>query len=260
MRAVRYTRFLLSFSRRWLMVVIVAVGIYATLPLATPVMMQVGLEGPARALYTLYAPFCHQFGFRSFFMFGEQAAYPRAITGTTLTPFEAAVVDDPEFLSSYSFYYARYNSGQIPSPPTVEELVATWSPWFQFASKDFIGNAEMGYKNTLCERDVAIYLSIFAGALIFAIPNVRRRLRPVPIWLYLLLGIVPIAIDGFSQLLGYPPFSLWPPRETLPQFRVVTGFLFGMMNAWLALPYLNRSMEQTRLEMELKLRRAGFTP
>lgn len=115
----------------------------------------------------------------------------------------------------------------------------------------------MGYKMTLCGRDITIYLAMFIGGLIYSIPVVRRRLRPVPIWLYLILGIGPIAIDGFSQLLGYPPFSLWPPRETTPYFRGLTGALFGLINVWLGFPYLELSMRDTREQLEAKLARAG---
>ena len=68
----------------------------------------------------------------------------------------------------------------------------------------------------------------------------------------------PIGIDGLSQLLGYPPFNFWPARETLPAFRIVTGVLFGLMNAWLGLPYLELSMRETREQIESKLKRAGF--
>jgi uncharacterized membrane protein len=172
-------------------------------------------------------------------------------------PYEAVVVNEPDFLSSYDFYYRRSNGGEAPPPVTQADLASTFTPWMQFAAKDFIGSESMGYKTTLCARDVAIYLAMFIGVMVYAIPNVRRRLRPAPIWLYLILGIGPIGIDGVSQLLSYPPFNFWPPRETLPAFRLVTGALFGLMNIWLALPYLDESMRETRLSVEAKLRRAG---
>jgi uncharacterized membrane protein len=114
----------------------------------------------------------------------------------------------------------------------------------------------MGYKTTLCERDIAIYSALFFGGLAFT--QVRRRLRPIPIWLYVLLGIAPIGIDGLSQLLGNAPFNLWPPRETLPIFRVVTGALFGLANVWLGFPYLELSMRETRDQILAKLARAGI--
>jgi uncharacterized membrane protein len=74
--------------------------------------------------------------------------------------------------------------------------------------------------------------------------------------LYLILGLMPIGIDGFSQMFGYPPFQYWPVRETLPGFRLLTGALFGLMNVWLAFPYLERSMKETIEVMEDRLNMA----
>lgn len=256
--ALRANRFVLWLSRRWLTIATVLLGLYASLSIVTPVMMQLGLEGPARVLYTLYSPFCHQFAFRSLFLFGQQSAYPRAISGTSAIPYEVFVIDEPAFRAAYEYHYRRYHNNRPPDSLTLTDLTETFTPWFQFASRDFLGSPVMGYKMTLCARDIAIYLGIFGGALIYSIPVVRRRLRPVPILLYAFLGLGPIAIDGMSQLLGYPPFNLWEPRETLPIFRVVTGGLFGFMNAWLAFPYLEISMRETRATVLAKLARAGI--
>ena len=52
-----------------------------------------------------------------------------------------------------------------------------------------------------------------------------------------------MGLDGFSQLLSYPPFEFWPVRETAPIFRIVTGGLFGLMSAWLGFPHIERSMQ-----------------
>ncbi|MBE2182902.1 MAG: DUF2085 domain-containing protein [Anaerolineae bacterium] len=258
--ALRLNRLVLGFSRHWVLIAAVVVGIYASLPLVTPVLMEAGFT-PARVFYTLYAPFCHQFGFRSFFTFGDQPVYPRAIAGTDQVPFEAYAVNEPEFLSSYDYWYRRYHNDQPPPQPvTVESLATTFTPWFQFASKDFIGSETMGYKTTLCVRDVAIYGAIFLGIILYSRPFVRRRLRPVPLFLYLFLGVLPIALDGGTQLLGYPPFNWWPPRETIPIFRIATGALFGIMTAWLALPYFDASMQETRHNLEMKFRKAGLDP
>lgn len=249
----RLNIWLLKAARNWVTIAAIVIGLYASLPIVTPALMALGLTGPGRVLYTLYSPFCHQFAFRSLFLFGDQVAYPRAVTGTSERPFEAYAVSDPAFLESYTYWYRFYNDGQDPGTVTVDDLTAGFTPWLQFAARDFVGNAEMGYKMTLCARDVAIYGALFVGILIYRIPVVRRRLRPVPIWLYVLLGLGPIGLDGFSQLLSYPPFNLWPPRETLPIFRVVTGAFFGLMNAWLALPYIDQSMRETREAIEFKL-------
>jgi uncharacterized membrane protein len=228
-------------ARNWLTAALVIVGLYVAFMYITPVLMRLGLTGPARVLYTLYSPFCHQLAFRSVFLFGEQPFYPREVSGTEMTPFEDYVQVLPEFQGID--VYATDNGQQFAN------LI--------FAARAFVGNEDMGYKTTICARDVAIYTALFIGGLIYSIPIVRRRLRPVPIWLYLLLGIAPIGIDGVSQLLSYPIFNLWPVRETSPEFRVVTGALFGFMNAWLAFPYLDASFRETRDILHDKLIRAG---
>lgn len=242
--AVRLNRGVLWLTRHWLRVALIVIGTYAALPFVTPALRKLGLTGPANILYTLYSPFCHQFAFRSFFLFGEQAAYPRASTGTDLVPYETYIADLPEFAPDRQTVWGPVGD------------VRAFSPGFQWASREFVGNDRMGYKMTLCERDVSIYTAIFVGGVAYGF--VRRKLRPVPIVLYILLGLGPIALDGVSQLLGYPPFSLWPPRETTPFFRALTGALFGFMNVWLAFPHLEASMRETRREIEAKFAQAGI--
>jgi uncharacterized membrane protein len=247
--------FLLRITRHWLRIAITILSIYVTLPIVAPTLMHLGLTGPGQFLYTLYSPFCHQFAFRSFFLYGEQPYYPREITNLQVKPFEDYAIESQQYLDSYNYYYARSHNGTPPETVTRADL-EVFSPWMQFAARDFPGNPQMGYKTTLCERDMAIYISLLIGAIIFT--RIRHRLRPVPIILYVILGLGPIALDGVSQLLGYPPFNLWPQRETTPLFRVVTGALFGLMNAWLGLPYLEISMRETREDIEEKLHRAGI--
>lgn len=228
----------LKFARNWLKVVITFLAIWVSLPFIAPTLMHLGAEGPARVLYTVYAPFCHQFPFRSFFLFGEQPVYPRTNAGTNWNSFESYATNIDEF--------ADFTSE--------DDFSLNWT----LTNKNFFGNDELGYKVTLCERDIMIYGAIFIGAIIYSIPFIRKRLRPVPILIYVILGICPIAIDGFSQLLGYPPFEFWEPRETLPEFRVLTGALFGFMNVWLGFPYLEGSFKETRENIEAKLRRSGI--
>lgn len=232
---IRANLWLLSVTRHWLRVAIVLIGLYATLPFAAPTFMKLGWTGAANALYTLYSPMCHQFAFRSIFLYGEQPFYPREIADTDYGSYES---------------YTRGVEGVV-SPDDPDDF----SLPFILSARSFLGNEQMGYKTTMCARDVAIYVALFVGALIYT--ATRRRLRPVPIWIYIIAGFLPIAIDGFSQLLSYAPFSLWTIRETAPFFRVATGAMFGLMNAWLAFPYIDASMQDSALQIREKLQRAG---
>jgi uncharacterized membrane protein len=257
-RSPRLSLLTLRLSRRWLTVVIVALTVYVTLPLVAPTLIHLGLTGPGAVIYRLYGPFCHQFAFRSFFLYGSQPAYPRAVSGTDLVPFEPFAVASPFFLERYAYWYGAVNDGAAPGPVTEADL-GTMTPWLEFASKDFYGTPEMGYKMALCQRDITLYGALLLGALVYSVPVVRRRLRPAPLWLFVFLGMGPIGIDGMSQLISYPPFSWWPPRETLPAFRVVTGALLGLMSAWLFLPRLDRSFAETTSQLTRRLRATVVT-
>ncbi len=234
-RVIRMNRWVLHFSRHWVWLVLAFLFIYTGLSLVAPVLMHTGQEGAADLLYTIYSPMCHQFAFRSWFFFGDQIVYPRAASGTALGTFEEYAAQDPYF-----------------DPIDLH----MWSADLQLKSRAFKGNETMGYKTALCQRDVAIYGTMFLIGLLFL--RVRHWLRPAPIWLYVLVGLVPLGVDGFSQMLSYPPFEFWPIRETLPGFRALTGALFGLMNVWLAFPYLEESMRETETAISDKLARAEF--
>ena len=219
---IRVNRWVLRLSRHWLAIILVFLFLYTGVSLTTPLLMKAGYDGVADVIYKIYSPMCHQFAFRSWFFFGDQVAYPRAVAGSDLTSFEAYAAQDPHFEDVDLF---------------------AWSADLQMTARSFKGNEQMGYKTALCERDVAIYGTMFLVGLLYI--GMRRWLRPAPIWLYLLLGLVPMGLDGFSQMFSYPPFDFWPVRETLPGYRFLTGALFGMMNVWLAFPYLEMSMRET---------------
>ncbi len=231
-RAARNARWVRRLSRHWLALVLVFLFLYVGLALTAPLLMHLGHTTAAEALYKLYAPLCHQFAFRSWFFFGEQPAYPRAVSGTDWGTFEEYASRDP-FFEGLDLYQ--------------------WTADLQLRARAFRGNAEMGYKTALCQRDVAIYSAMLLFGLLFA--RVRRWLRPSPLWLYLILGLMPLGLDGFSQLFSYPPFEFWPVRETLPVFRTLTGALFGAMNGWLAFPYLEESMREVSASAQRKIER-----
>lgn len=209
-------------SRHYLAVVNVFLLLYFGLPILAPVLMKSGATLPANVLYTIYKPLCHQFGFRSFFLFGEQPYYPLAEAG-------------------------------IPGVKTFEEITGFQdldnpAAFSRFEARQFTGNESVGYKMALCERDMAIYGSIFLFGILYAATG--RRLKPLHWTLWVLLGMGPIGLDGFSQLfsqMNWPWLaSLIPYRESTPLLRVLTGGLFGLTTAWFAFPYMEESMAETR--------------
>lgn len=214
-------RGILGFARHWLLFFNLFILTYVGLPFMAPVLMNSGHPSAANVIYTIYSPLCHQLGFRSWYLFGERSAYPRDI-------FQQYTGINPDDL---------------------------------WAARAFRGNAQMGYKVAFCERDVAIYGGLFVAGLIYSLPFVRRRVGPLHWLAWLLIGIFPIALDGFSQLFSQFPyntfalFSWLPPRESTPFLRTLTGGLFGLANAWLAYPYVEESMREVWRDLEAKLAR-----
>jgi uncharacterized membrane protein len=184
--------------------------------------MKLGAETPANLIYRMYKPLCHQFGFRSFFLFGEQAFYPLA---------EANV-------AGYKTFEQATGIAGVDDPYSMA----------RFDARNFTGNETVGYKTALCQRDIAIYLAILVFGITFGATG--RRLKSLHWMVWLLLGIAPIGLDGFSQL--FSQFSwewlsaLVPYRESTPLLRVLTGTLFGFFTAWFAYPNIEESMNETR--------------
>lgn len=199
--------------------------VYVGLPFLAPALLNSGIEAPARLIYRSYSIVCHQLAFRSFFLFGEQAEYPRQAAGV------------PEMLT---YEQATGLSGASDS----QDL---------FMARNFVGNEQIGYKVALCERDVAIYAGILFFGVLYAATG--RRFPPLPWYLWILIGLVPIALDGVSQLISQPPFNFIAYRESTPQLRILTGALFGVTTAWFGYPMVEESMRATRQLMAKKFLR-----
>lgn len=130
-------------------------------------------------------------------------------------------------------------------------------PW----ANEFVGSPELGYKMAFCQRDAAIYGAIFLFGVIYGLLRRRWDVRPLSWWAYILMGLVPMGLDGGYQFLSYALPLVFPgislqPYETTPLMRVITGTLFGWATVWLAYPYLQESMEDVRASLE---RRFGWT-
>jgi uncharacterized membrane protein len=224
-RGDRFTRW---FANHYILVLNLIVLIYVGLPFLAPVLMAAGLNRPAGVIYKVYSATCHQFAYRSWFLFGDQAAYPReAAHVANLVPYGVATGLSEED---------------------------------QFASREFLGNPTIGYKVALCQRDVAIYGGILAFGLLFSLTG--RRMKSLPWYLWIIFGMLPIAMDGLSQLLSQPPLNafispeLLSFRESTPFLRTLTGFLFGFTTAWFGYPLVEETMADTRRYIQEKFNRA----
>ena len=194
-------RIAIGFARHWLAFFNIVVALFVLLPFLAPALMHVGATGAANLIYKVYAPTCHQLPERSIFLFGAER-----------------------------FYSVREleSGGALPAGLNI----------LQREQLRWDGSPEVGWKVAICQRDVAIYGGILIAGLVYALlrPRLRRegqKLPKMPVWLYLLL-LLPIALDGFTQLFGL--------RESTPELRFFTGALMGAATVWLAYPYVDDAM------------------
>jgi uncharacterized membrane protein len=208
-------------SHHYLLLINVLLFLYAGLPFLAPVLMKTNHPGPATGIYRIYGAMCHQLAFRSWFLFGEQAYYPRQLAN-------------------------------IPGVITIEDLQNTTEVDL-IAARTFVGNEVVGYKVALCERDVAIYLFMLLFGLFYGL--LGRKIPSINWMVWVLVGLVPIGLDGGSQLIGFIPWlsSWFPARESTPLLRTLTGGLFGWITAWYLFPMIEESAQSTRQVIQRKV-------
>lgn len=106
--------------------------------------------------------------------------------------------------------------------------VSEGSPYSRANSIDSDGISY--YKFPVCSRDMAIYLAMLAGLLIFPLfRDIKSEEWPSK-WL-LVAAAIPIAIDGGTQLVGL--------RESSNLLRILTGAIIGFALPFYILPMLN---------------------
>ena len=178
-----------------------------------PIFMKLGLEQPAKFIYWIYEVFCHQLTFRSWFLFGQQTFYPRELAG-------------------------------IPNIISYEKTTGDFQLDLKFA-REFLGNDVLGYKVALCQRDVANYGSLLLFGFIFQLSG--KKIKPLPWYLWIILGLLPIGVDGITQFGGLGiSFLAWlPVRESTPVLRTTTGLLFGITTGLFIFPMVEENMSQS---------------
>jgi uncharacterized membrane protein len=213
-------RFSLWISKHYLGALNFLVFFYVFFAILAPILMHIGWTAPARILYRGYSFVCHQLSYRSYFLFGEQWVYPLSIAG-------------------------------VEKLKTLEDVVGLDGDDI-LAARDFFGDERIGYKVALCQRDIAIYIGILLFGMLFAVTN--RKIPRLPWYLWILLGLVPIGMDGLSQLITQF-FSALPDRESTPFFRTITGLSFGISACWFFYPMVEESMQESKEFLEKKLQR-----
>jgi len=201
-RAGRFERafntFLVWLLGHWVALFTLGLAVFVALPVAAPVLAANGYERAATVIYVSYRVTCHQLPHHSWFLFGPKASY----TWEEVQPYTGL---DPD-----------------------QALLAFHHP---------VRDPALGYQLAFCERDTAIWVSLLLTVLALGVARRRRPGAPLPLKLYA-LALVPIGVDGVTQLVGW--------RASTPLLRTVTGAIFGMATALLAVPHLDLAARDVR--------------
>ncbi len=226
----------------WVVVFALLFGVVNLLPFLAPVFMQLGWTAPARLIYALYGPMCHQMAQRSFFLFGAQP---------------------------------MYNISALPMTLPGEKLAD------MEALRAFIGNADLGWKVAWSDRMVYMYGSLWLSGIFYGVLRHRHPIKPLSLVSFILL-LLPMVIDGGTHLIsdmtggltdGFRYDNQWLAdltRHALPDgfyvgdtlgsfnawMRLISGLAFGFAVARLTFPYINRSVLETAGTLRSKLANA----
>ena len=209
-------------------------------------------------------------------------------------PFLAPVLMQLGWKSAANVIYAVYSTQchQMPQrsfflfgPKAMYSLAEIQAVW-QYTNnplilRQFLGNAQMGWKVAWSDRMVSMYGGLWIFALLWS--PLRRRVKPLP-WWGLALLVLPMVLDGGAHFLsdlsgigqGFRDSNAWLAALTgnaLPAtfyagdaigsfnswMRIVTGLLFGLGVIWLVFPYLQQAFAEMEYNMEVKLKQSGLS-
>lgn len=126
-----------------------------------------------------------------------------------------------------------------------EQLMTTlkWGQMFTLDIKErFTCSEDYGCKLGVCSRCTGIYTGLFSGMLG---AGVFRKTKVPKIWV--LIFLVPMAIDGTIQLIAALLNPAHPLYESNNKLRFITGFLFGLGFSLFAFSKLLQELEDAQL-------------
>ena len=194
------------FQVNHLKLIMIFLFLYLLFSILAPILMYAGYPKMSKLIYRGYSNLCHQYAYRSWFLFGKQAHYP---------------------LESKDGYLSVFEMFEIPkNTPEV--------------SREIIGNPTAGYKVAICQRDIALYGALLLFSLIYQFFG--KRIKKLPIGIWLLFAVFPIGMDGLWQLAT--SYQLLNAQyESSPLMRTVTGVMFGFFSGWLLFPAIEQSLQ-----------------
>lgn len=204
---------------RWYRVFVTASLLFVLLPWVAPVLMQLGLEVPARWIYSAYGLLCHQLPQRSFFLFGPSASY-------SLPTIQQAWQDtgDPwvlrQFIGTAAMgYKVAWSDRMVTLFTSIPVAAMVWWPLRRWVRALPLWGFAL----------LALPMAIDGGTHVLSdLSGIGQGFRDTNAWLAGLTGGLMPADFYAGDALG--SFNSW--------MRLVTGALFGGAAVWVSLPRL----------------------
>jgi len=223
------------FSRRWVLVFSILLGIYTGLPFLAPVFMQLGWAGPARVIYIIYSFLCHQLPERSFFLFGSKATYSlseiQSAWQNTLNPLILRqFVGNPEMGWKVAWS---------------DRMVSMFTSLWLFGPLWWLLRRRL---KPLPWWGLILFLLPMAvdgtSHFISDLVGFGQGFRDSNAWL--------AALTNYALPPGFYAGDAWGSFNSL--MRLLTGILFGLGIVWFGFPYLNDAFSQQARFMETRIK------
>jgi len=166
---------------------------------------------------------------------------------------------------------------------SLQEIGMVWPTDNAQVLRQFIGNAQMGWKMAWSDRMISAYGGVWLASLLYAVLGKRAPRLSLTAWV--LLGIAPILADGVTHMIndilagtmgtGFRDTNAWLQALTgsmLPAafysgdhlgsfnswMRWITGFLFSFTAVFTLFPMIAGAMQNMRLDAEHQLERLSL--
>jgi uncharacterized membrane protein len=162
---------------------------------------------------------------------------------------------------------------------TLAEIQSSWQATDNpLILRQFIGNAEMGWKVAWSDRMVSMFTSTVIFGLLWRL--VSYKLRPIS-WKILMLFLLPMAVDGSTHFIsdlfglhqGFRDTNTWLAVLTNHAFspgfyagdawgsfnsimRLLSGILFGLGTVWFSFPHLDEYFNDQAAWIKYKFTKA----
>ncbi len=213
-------------TRRWLPIFGIGFGGLIVLPFLAPILMKLGLSGPANLIYFIYSFLCHQLPERSFFLFGPQTMY-------SLEELGRAGADTTHMFTLRKFigssdigWKVAWSDRMVWMYTSMWVFGMLWRPWLS-KIKRLPWWGLLIFLLPMAVDGTSHFISDLAG--------IGQGFRADNAWL--------------AELTGYAFSTSFYTGDALGSFnsimRLLSGVLFGLGVIWFIFPYLEETIPRS---------------